>query len=305
MFSPHNASNSAATIWELDLTLAGGRLSSHSRAILTEQYEAALRETGPIEALKVAQQLLAVSPEFHTNTQPLTQPRAAATLPPQQSRDRPYKAIVVLYFSGGADSFNFVVPHSGCGDGSHTSYEQYELTRTGAALTRDMLLPIQVANGSQACSTFGLHPNLPFVQQLYEGGEAAIHANIGNLIEPIANRRVYSARTRRRPGGLYSHEHQQLDSKNLHPQVNSARGVLGKVMDVLSAGPTRRGRRRIAAAQVGRLLDLSEPRYGAGRRAPAALDRSIARCGAVLRAAKVDARNRRMAAPVHAGQRGR
>ena len=146
-----------------------------------------MRESGAFEALTVAQLLMTASPEFHTNTEPLDKPWEATKLPPQESLRRPYKAIVVIYFAGGADTFNMIVPHSGC-DNVTTSYEQYAATRTGAALPLESLRPIQMADGSQPCTTFGLHNKYSYVQQLYQAGEAAITANIGNLKEPIEDK---------------------------------------------------------------------------------------------------------------------
>ena len=238
MWTPQNMSDGPATIGQLSLLLTGGRLDASRRERILAKYEAARSQTGPLEAVRVAQQLIAASPEFHTNTQPQTKPKPAATLPPQASLGRPYKAIVVLYLAGGADTFNMVVPHSGCGNGSVTSYDQYAATRTGAALPLASLLPIGVPNGTQPCSTFGLHEKLPFVQQLFEEGDASIFANIGNLVEPISGRAEYYSKTKEIPRSLYSHEHQQTASRTLHPQLTSAKGVLGRMADVMHAQST-------------------------------------------------------------------
>jgi uncharacterized protein (DUF1501 family) len=107
-----------------------------------------------------------------------------------------------------------VVPHSRC-DAAATSYDQYRTTRGGGALARDTLLPIQVPNGTQPCATYGLHPSLPFVRELYEQGDAAIFANVGNLLEPIDSNAQYNLR--RRPRSLFSHEHQRTQARTLHP----------------------------------------------------------------------------------------
>ena len=232
-FMPPNASDVDSAVASLDLLLSGGRLSDHGRVLITQAYQATYEAQGAVAAVQVAQQLFAVSPEFHTNTEPSVKAWPAKQLPPKVSLSRPYKAIVVLYFAGGADTFNMVVPHSGCGDGSVTSYEQYLLTRTGAALPQESLLQIQVDNSSQPCSTFGMHKNLPFVKDLFQNGEAAIWANVGNLIEPTNKAMYYN---RKRPRSLYSHEHQQFASRTLHPQFTSSSGVLGKIVDALDAG---------------------------------------------------------------------
>ena len=65
-------------------------------------------------ALKHVQKLFTMSPEFHTTNRhessPVVRPRP--TLKPTQNRK--YKAIVVLFLSGGADSYSMLVPNKGC-----------------------------------------------------------------------------------------------------------------------------------------------------------------------------------------------
>ena len=46
-----------------------------------------------------------------------------------------YKALVVLYMAGGADSFNLLVPHSGCDEINIAN--QYVKTRSNVALDLD------------------------------------------------------------------------------------------------------------------------------------------------------------------------
>jgi cullin-associated NEDD8-dissociated protein 1 len=230
MFTPHNASSVTDTIDELDLLLTGGRLGTLSRQVLSDKYAAALEQDGPVEAFRVAEQLIVATAEFHTNAHASTRPKPVKAVPQQASLGRPYKAIIMLYFDGGVDSFSMVVPHSGCAAAA-TSYEQYRQTRGGAALARDTLLPILVPNHSQPCTTYGLHPSLPFVRELYDVGEAIITANVGNLVEPIESNTQYHQR--RLPRSLFSHEHQKKQARTLHPQLTTANGVLGRMVDAL------------------------------------------------------------------------
>ena len=88
--------------------------------------------------LRVAQQLLIASPQFHVlgdDAAPRNTPRA----PPEavSGRGRGYKALVVLYLNGGADSFNMLVPREGCSNasGAHDLYAEYAATRTAAGVT--------------------------------------------------------------------------------------------------------------------------------------------------------------------------
>jgi cullin-associated NEDD8-dissociated protein 1 len=105
-----------------------------------------------------------------------------------------FKAIVVISMPGGLDSYNVLVPHSGCGEVD--LYAKYARVRTNLAIARDQLLPIDAATGTQPCDRFGVHPNMPFLRSLYEEGQASFLANTGPLVEPIANRRQIDRRPR-------------------------------------------------------------------------------------------------------------
>lgn len=60
-------------------------------------------------ALRRAQLLIMSSPEFHSSTLNLRQSRIRPVAPDVPTMHRPYKAIVMVDFSGGADSFNMYV----------------------------------------------------------------------------------------------------------------------------------------------------------------------------------------------------
>lgn len=128
-------------------------------------------------ALKHVLKLVMLSPEFHVTNVPATPVlNERAPLVEQVSQNRPYKAVVVIYLEGGADSFNMVVPHSGCTN--HDLYAEYEATRgtdgdDRRALWKSDLLPIDVSSSAQPCTTFGLHPELGELRQLFEDGDAA------------------------------------------------------------------------------------------------------------------------------------
>ena len=241
LFTSSNATDVMASVAELSLLLTGGRLPAASLAFIAERYRSTLISDGAVEAMRVAQQLMMVTPAFHTNTEPGESAKTPPPPSPPTPAAHPYKAVVVLYLAGGADTFNFIVPHSGCGDGSTTSYSQYALTRTGAALPLNSLLPVDVPNGTQPCSTFGLHPELVTFQSLYNDGDASIMANVGNLVEPIETQAKFKLRTTKKPRSLYSHEHQQTASRTLHPQRLSANGILGRMATALTSGGPNQG----------------------------------------------------------------
>ena len=143
-------------------------------------------------ALQRTTQLLLATAEFHATNAP--QPTATPRPPPPSvvSAGRPYKAILILFLAGGADSWNLLVPHSGCIPGNATTnYETYSTIRAGAALPHSQLLPISAPSGTQphsVCTKFGVHPSLPHLKTLYDAGDAAFLANFGTLIEVQAAR---------------------------------------------------------------------------------------------------------------------
>lgn len=62
--------------------------------------------TSATAALKVAEKLIVTSAEFHTTNRYLLMEERPVVKPTKASRHHGYKAIVVLYMGGGADTFN-------------------------------------------------------------------------------------------------------------------------------------------------------------------------------------------------------
>ena len=199
-------------------------------------YDCLCKRAGASHALKRAQELIVMTPEFHAVNAP--EPANEPRVPPPDavSLGRPYKAIVVLFLGGGLDSWNLLVPHSGCVPGNFsTNYEQYERIRGIVALPQDQLLPIEAPNGTQpnsVCSTFGVHPGLTIAQSLYNDGDAAFLANTGTLVEPMT-KQEYLDRSKRRPPSLFAHNIQVRCTQSVHAQDTVAKGVLGRIVDAL------------------------------------------------------------------------
>ena len=189
----------------------------------------------PQHALEHVVKILLAAADFHaTNANvPLATPRPSSA--PPASLGRPYKAIVVLFLNGGLDSWNLIVPHSGCavgaGNGS-TSYETYSQIRGGVALPLSSLQSISTLN--QPCARFGVHPALSVLHTLYGAGEATFLANIGTLVEPIT-KTEYLKKQKRVPPSLFAHNTQVRVTQSVHAQNNVAKGVLGRLIDVVSS----------------------------------------------------------------------
>ena len=161
-------------------------------------------------------------------------PRAPQTQLPYQHR--PYKALVVVYLSGGADTYNMLTPHSQCtnASGPHDLFGEYTATRTVAAIPHSDLLPIDAAaSPQQPCSTFGLHPSMPFLKSMYDSGEASFFANVGPLVEPTTKAAI-QAKTASLPLSLFAHNVQTTAAHTVHAQnKNAAAGIVGRILSAL------------------------------------------------------------------------
>ncbi len=60
-------------------------------------------------------------------------------------------------------------------------YAQYEKVRGSVAIRKKDLLKIDASTSKQQCKKFGIHPSLPILKQLYDGGDALFLASIGVL----------------------------------------------------------------------------------------------------------------------------
>lgn len=150
-----------------------------------------------------------------------------------------YKAIVCILLAGGADSHNILMPTAA------DPYADYLATRTSLALTKTDGInlgsnplyynySIPLISPGMIDSGYGIHGGMTRVRDLFSGGNLAFLANIGTLIEPIANKVIYGDGTKQLPLGLYSHSDQIMQWQTSVPQDRSAVGVGGRIADVLN-----------------------------------------------------------------------
>ncbi|NOU00305.1 MAG: DUF1501 domain-containing protein [Gallionella sp.] len=151
-----------------------------------------------------------------------------------------YKAIVCLYFGGGNDSANMVLATD------TPSWSGYQAARSigGAAsiaLPMGSLLPITPntphvdAVGSRS---FSLHPNLTQLKSLFDAGRAAVIANVGTLVEPIADKVAYRSNAIQKPDNLFSHSDQTTQWHSTDP-AKPIYGWGGRMGDVLKASNSK------------------------------------------------------------------
>ena len=161
----------------------------------------------------------------------------------QNSSANDYKAIVCLFLRGGNDSNNMLVPLTG------SQYTAYSQARASNAVAQSQLLPLMN-------SGLGLNPAFSNLQQAYNGGSAAMIANVGPLVQPTTTAQ-YQAASVQLPQQLMAHDDQQevweaggyqpgllsswsgLTSDLLSPSYNSANLPM---VTVLGGGASNFGR---------------------------------------------------------------
>jgi uncharacterized protein (DUF1501 family) len=139
---------------------------------------------------------------------------------PPTSNAADYKALVCVFLFGGNDANNMVVPFDTKG------YANYASLRADLALAQNTLLPLT------PLPNFALHPSLPDIQTLFNGGKAAIVANVGTLTQPTTRTEYLAGSSV--PSNLFSHPDQQLEWQNAAADGTTPTGWAGRISDVLA-----------------------------------------------------------------------
>jgi len=124
-------------------------------------------------------------------------------LTPQAATD--YKALVCVFLNGGNDGNNMLVSLDQYNGPAGSLVNGYSNVRSaaGLAIAQASLLPISPVSGG----SYGLHPNMPEMQTLFNQGKLAILCNSGPLVEPLT-RTTYQNGTGKKPLQLFSHSDQ-------------------------------------------------------------------------------------------------
>ncbi|HZR25226.1 MAG TPA: DUF1501 domain-containing protein [Vicinamibacterales bacterium] len=136
----------------------------------------------------------------------------------------PYQALVCIFLGGGNDGHHLVVPLD------NQRYADYAAGRQSLAIPQALLLPIQDGGLS-----YGLNPNMPEIQALYNAGNAAIVANVGMLVQPTTKQIFQSNDLSKLPAQLFSHSDQTSQWQSAIPNSTSPTGWAGRVEDYLLA----------------------------------------------------------------------
>ena len=135
-----------------------------------------------------------------------------------------YRALVCVLLAGGNDSFNMLVPIDA------DQYTEYQNIRSDLALPDTDLLPLAGTTGDGR--SFGVHPGMPELQDLYADGDVGFVANVGTLLEAFDADAV-EAGTARLPLGLFSHSDQIAQWQTAVPDGRVAQGWGGRIADLM------------------------------------------------------------------------
>ena len=146
-----------------------------------------------------------------------------------------YKALVCVFLFGGNDANNMVVPTDASG------YNTYFHSRGGVIGTASngaLALPNAGSSGgvlSLSGTSFGLNPNMPELQTLWQSGNVAMLFNVGNLVQPFANPAAFLANRdpAKVPVNLYSHLDQQQQMQNTSAGA-AITGWAGRIADSIT-----------------------------------------------------------------------
>lgn len=156
-----------------------------------------------------------------------------------------YKALVLLFWSGGNDGNNMVVPNHS--DPTISNYAAYNAARgtQGLALAQGSLLPISVPRLRDSQNnplTYGLHPALGpgatnainnGIHELYGQGKLAVVTNVGTLVRPLTKAQYLNSAFKK-PYQLFSHSDQVTQAQTANSNTQAFTGWGGRIADRLT-----------------------------------------------------------------------
>lgn len=157
-----------------------------------------------------------------------------------------YKAIVLLFLSGGNDGNNTVIPnHNDATLSNYTTYFNARNTQ-GLAIPQASLLPIAVPR--MGGLTYGLHPSLGVIggginngiHELWGQQKMAILTNVGTLVKPMTKAQ-YQNGSIQKPYQLFSHSDQITQYQTSIANTQAFTGWGGRISDKMTQGNNPNG----------------------------------------------------------------
>jgi len=160
-----------------------------------------------------------------------------------------YKALVLLFWAGGNDGNNMIIPTHN--DASISNWATYSALRTpqanfGLAFTQAQLQNTEITVPSIGGLTYGLHPSLGIqtqngttivnngIHELYAQGKLAVVANVGTLARPMT-KTEYQNGSVLKPYQLFSHSDQVNQAQTSVSNTQAFTGWGGRLSDRMNS----------------------------------------------------------------------
>ena len=163
-----------------------------------------------------------------------------------QTAPTDYKALVCVYFAGGNDNFNTLIPSDA------NSYSAYATLRGPLALPTTDILPLTPSVALAGGRQFALAQSLSPFETLFNSSKLAVMLNLGTLIEPVT-KAEYQAKSKRLPPKIGSHNDQTSIWQSSQPE-GARSGWGGMIGDVFASSNLYRTFTNVSIAGASTLL---------------------------------------------------
>jgi len=136
-----------------------------------------------------------------------------------------YKALVCVLLEGGADVFNMVVPKQGA------AYEAYRNARGTMAISGGSLLKLDPVRYDDGVS-YGFHPRMNRMHELFDQQKLAVIANVGTLVQPVTRAEILNGAPV--PNQLFSHNTQRDQWMTADAAVRQKAGWAARMADAFA-----------------------------------------------------------------------
>ena len=165
-----------------------------------------------------------------------------------------YKALVMLYFDGGNDSNNMIIPvHNDPVVSNYAAYTaargvQGDVSTYGLGFSQAQLQNTQFTVPRLNDLAYAMHPSLGpaatgainnGIYELYSQGKLAIVPNVGTLVRPLSKGATYNSTPK--PYQIGSHSDQKTQFQTSISNSQAFTGWGGRVSDKMTAGQNPNG----------------------------------------------------------------
>ncbi|MEL7473533.1 MAG: DUF1501 domain-containing protein [Planctomycetota bacterium] len=157
-----------------------------------------------------------------------------------------YKAAVCVFFFGGNDQGNTLLPY----DNGPQNYDLYAAQRNELVIPQATLSNTIITPSNTGGRRFALHPQLHTIGNLFDAGNASLVANVGTLVEPMDKAKFFGG-VGKLPSQLFAHNAQQEQWQISTADAIERIGWGGRVADALVASGTQ------GASQVAMNISLA------------------------------------------------